>query len=50
MPEAASAPDLRAAEAWFVDHGLPYFVDDIRAQVRARLSRRRVSAVTSGAA
>ena len=49
MPEAAPAPDLRAAEAWFVDHGLPYFVDDIRAQVRARLSRRRVSAVTSGA-
>ena len=33
--------DLRAAEAWFLAHGLPYFVDDIRADVRARLSRRR---------
>ena len=32
----------RAAEAWFLEHGLPYFVDDVRAQVRARLSRPRV--------
>lgn len=47
MPEAEPTPDLRAAEQWFVDHGLPYFVDDIRAGVRARLSRRRISAVTT---
>jgi hypothetical protein len=32
----------RAAEEWFREHGLPYFVDDVRSQVRARLSRPRV--------
>lgn len=38
MPE----PDVAKAEAWFVDHGLPYFVDDVREEVRvnARPSRR----------
>ena len=49
MPEGAAEHDLHAAEEWFVDHGLPYFVDDIRSGVRARLSRRRVTAVTAGA-
>ncbi len=43
----------REAESWFVDHGLPYFVDRIRAGVRGRLSRRRImltcaSALTLG--
>ena len=37
--------DVRAAEAWFVAHGLPYFVDDIRAQVHAGLRRRRLVGV-----
>jgi hypothetical protein len=32
----------RAAEEWFLAHGLPYFVDDIRADVRRRLSRPRL--------
>jgi MFS family permease len=39
--------DLRAAEEWFVDHGLPYFVDHIRDGVRARLGRSRVIGVTT---
>jgi hypothetical protein len=30
---------LAAAEDWFVRHGLPYFVDDLRAQARRGLSR-----------
>jgi len=35
--------DSRArAEAWFLEHGLPYFVDDLRADVRRRLHRTRV--------
>ncbi len=42
MAEAAPSPDLGAAEAWFVDHGLPYFVDDIRAEVQRGLGRRRL--------
>jgi len=33
---------LTEAEAWFVAHGLPYFVDDIRESVRASLSRPRL--------
>ncbi len=36
---AAPVPE---AEAWFVAHGLPYFVDDVRDGVRARLSRPRL--------
>ncbi len=35
----------RAAEEWFLEHGLPYFVDDVRAEVRRRLSRPRIVAV-----
>ncbi|MSZ76573.1 MAG: hypothetical protein F2667_05635 [Actinobacteria bacterium] len=34
-----------AAEAWFLHHGLPYFVDDVRADVEAKLSRARVVSV-----
>jgi hypothetical protein len=38
--------DPRArAEAWFLEHGLPYFVDDRRADVRRQLHRSRVVAV-----
>lgn len=40
-----SAPDLARAEQWFVGHGLPYFVDDVRAEVRTGLRRRRLVAV-----
>lgn len=46
MPDAApAATPVAAAEAWFLRHGLPYFVDDIRAEVAHRLSRGRVLAV-----
>lgn len=38
-------PDLARAEAWFVAHGLPYFVDDIRAQVHDGLRRSRLVAL-----
>lgn len=38
--------DPRArAEAWFLEHGLPYFVDDLRADVRRRLHRSRLAVV-----
>ncbi len=33
------------AEAWFLAHGLPYFVDDIREHVRRRLARGRLTLV-----
>jgi hypothetical protein len=35
----------RAAEVWFVDHGLPYFVDSVRADVGRRLRRGRLVGV-----
>ena len=48
-PASGSAPaarsDVQAAEAWFVAHGLPYFVDDVRARVHAGLRRRRLAGV-----
>ncbi|GAA3665382.1 hypothetical protein GCM10022237_26780 [Nocardioides ginsengisoli] len=47
MPEARS--DLAAAERWFVDHGLPYFVDDYRAAVARGLRRPRLVPVLSAA-
>jgi len=38
--------DARAqAETWFLDHGLPYFVDDRRADVRHQLHRSRLVVV-----
>lgn len=37
--------DLPGAERWFVDHGLPYFVDDVRARVARGLGRGRLVAV-----
>ena len=33
------------AERWFLDHGLPYFVDDVRATMQARMSRSRIVSV-----
>jgi hypothetical protein len=40
--------DARArAEAWFLEHGLPYFVDDLRADVRRRLHRSRLTLVAA---
>ncbi|WP_408899046.1 hypothetical protein ACJ5H2_08025 [Nocardioides sp. R1-1] len=39
---AARQDDLAAAERWFVDHGLPYFVDDYRADVARGLRRPRL--------
>ena len=46
MPEREPLQDQRrAAEAWFLDHGLPWFVDDVRAEVTRRLRRGRVTAV-----
>jgi hypothetical protein len=40
-----AAPDLRETEEWFVSHGLPYFVDDIRAEVHRGLARGRLARV-----
>ncbi len=38
--------DARArAEAWFLEHGLPYFVDELRADVRRRLHGSRIVVV-----
>lgn len=42
-------PDLTDAEAWFVAHGLPYFVDSVREQVHAGLRRGRLVLVVLGA-
>lgn len=43
VPLAAPGPGaVEAAEVWFQHHGLPYFVDDVRAVVASRLSRPRV--------
>jgi hypothetical protein len=41
-PEQPGSGPVREAEEWFLAHGLPYFVDGVRAQVRERLSRPRV--------
>ena len=38
----ATSAELREVERWFVAHGLPYFVDDIREQVLSRLGRARI--------
>ena len=42
---ASDTEATRSAETWFLQHGLPYFVDDVRAEVRRRLSRPRIVAV-----
>lgn len=41
MPDGP-VENLAAAERWFVDHGLPYFVDDHRAAVALGLQRGRL--------
>ena len=41
-PGRGVGADLTATEGWFVAHGLPYFVDDIRAEVHHGLARRRL--------
>ncbi len=41
-PAQPQQPDLAAAERWFVEHGLPYFVDDYRASVARGLGRARL--------
>jgi hypothetical protein len=46
VPTPTDATAQRAAaEAWFLDHGLPWFVDDVRNEVTRRLRRGRVTAV-----
>jgi len=47
---AASRSDLATAERWFVEHGLPYFVDDYRVGVARGLRRGRVLPVLGAAA
>jgi hypothetical protein len=42
VAERAAGPDRAAAERWFVRHGLPYFVDDIRVRVQRGLRPRRL--------
>ncbi|MDQ6524240.1 hypothetical protein RB608_11540 [Nocardioides sp. LHD-245] len=41
--------DVAAAEGWFVEHGLPYFVDDVRAGVARGLGRGRLVGVLGAA-
>jgi hypothetical protein len=43
QPLPDSAADLHATEQWFVKHGLPYFVPEERAAVRAVLETRRTA-------
>ncbi|MEZ0581078.1 hypothetical protein [Nocardioides sp. MH1] len=43
------AAERAAAEAWFAHHGLPWFVDDVRAVVRRRLRRTPVLLVALAA-
>ncbi len=49
MARAAAPDEITAAERWFVDHGLPYFVDDLREEVARGLSRPRLVAVFAAA-
>jgi hypothetical protein len=46
---AREADAVREAEEWFLEHGLPYFVDGVRAKVQSRMSRSRVVVVLSAA-
>lgn len=45
LPEPTTRPEV---EAWFLAHGLPYFVDDLRALVRRRLAAGRLLVVALG--
>lgn len=51
MSDVASGQlgEIAAAERWFVDHGLPYFVDDHRAAVARGLRRTRLVSVLGAA-
>jgi len=40
------ADAVRSAETWFLEHGLPYFVDGVRAEVSRRISRPRLVVVS----
>ena len=40
--QTSAEPTIAAAEAWFIRHGLPYFVDDERAAVRQGLRPARL--------
>lgn len=42
-PDASA--ERRAGEAWFLQHGLPWFVDDVRAEVTRRLGRGALTGV-----
>jgi hypothetical protein len=44
-PPSEASAQRAAAEAWFLDHGLPWFVDDVRTEVTRRLERGRVVVV-----
>jgi len=43
--DPVAADERAAAEEWFAHHGLPWFVDDVRDDVAARLTRTRVAVV-----
>ena len=43
--QPATAAERAAAEAWFAHHGLPWFVDDVRADVVQRLTGVRIAVV-----
>jgi hypothetical protein len=50
VPAPSDASAQRAeAEAWFLDHGLPWFVDEVRSEVARRLHRGRLVGVVVGA-
>ena len=49
MRSAPGRGEVQRVELWFLAHGLPYFVDDVRATVQARLSRPRLLAVLAAA-
>lgn len=44
-PPAHARAHRDAAERWFISRGLPYFVDDVRSDVRSALSRPRLIAL-----
>jgi hypothetical protein len=44
-PPTDATAQRAAAEAWFLDHGLPWFVDDVRNEVTRRVHRGRVTGV-----
>ena len=49
LPSDDVAAQVVGAEAWFADHGLPYFIASVHADVEAALQRRRVVGLVVGA-